>query len=153
MKLIFNKLKHVNKTVFVFIFILIGVNIFLFVDNSKTPSAPVSNAEYVSGDIIFDDMGEKRARLFEMEDRKILSSEPEELNDEQICTNIGYLLASYCGSGGCSLSQPLEEWIDKAQHALRLRGITAYESKDSDIHCSEAVVGRIDNIFETAKKK
>ena len=76
---------------------------------------------------------------------EILSHKPEELNNEQICINIGYLLVGYCGSGGCSLSQPLEDWIDKARSTLRLRGVTAYEYKDSDIDCSEAVIERIEN--------
>lgn len=86
----------------------------------------------------------KRGRM-----EKVLASKIEKLSNEEICANIGYLLMGYCGSGGCFLDQPLEEWIDKAQDALHSRGVTAYEYKDSDIDCSELVVERIDEIYET----
>ena len=84
------------------------------------------------------------------ENNKILTSNIEELSNEDICINIGFLLSSYCGSGGCFMNQPLEAWIGRAKSVLHSRGVSAYENyKDSgkDIDCSDSVLRRVDRIY------
>lgn len=131
------------------IIVLVGVLVFFALIFTKDNESPLSKDNGLS--LSFEATEQIRRELFHIEDEKITASSAEELSNEQICTNIGYLLVAHCGSGGCFLSQPLEEWIDKAKNILRSRGVTAYEYKDSDIDCSEMVVERVDKIYETTK--